>query len=344
MTTREDRASAKTIGSYLNEPLTVGEPDVSGPLAVFPIFGAGATQHFVSFAQGREAGAVTIKEVGSASVRDLTVANAGDVPVLLYEGEEVLGGQQNRSFDDSLLVAGGTVLTVPVSCVEAGRWDHSSHGVAYCASPQSSYPEMRQAKHEEKERRRAAGMHAAPDQSQVWGLIDAKSARMRTSSPTHAMSDIYDQRRHELRRLTEAVQLCDGQLGMLVAVAGRFCVMDFAGRADVFASLHAPLVGGYALDALEALGRETEPARIESARGFVSLVCGAGMTEHDSAGLGRGLLLAEDGVAGSGLVNDGELVQLTAFPQAGGGSSGEAAGRHAASGSVRRPSQRHPRP
>ena len=65
MTTQKDRASAKTIGSYLNEPLTVGEPDVSGPLAVFPIFGVDATQRFVSFAQGREAGAVTIKEVGS---------------------------------------------------------------------------------------------------------------------------------------------------------------------------------------------------------------------------------------------------------------------------------------
>jgi hypothetical protein len=342
MTAQKDRATAKTIGSCLGEPLTVGDPDVSGPLTVFPIFGVDATQRFVSFAQGRDAGAVTIKEIASASVRDLTVANAGDVPVLLYEGEEVLGGQQNRSFDDSLLVAAGTVLTVPVSCVEAGRWDHSSHGVAYAASPHSSYPEMRRTKYEEKERRRAAGLRAAPDQSQVWGLIDAKSARLGAFSPTHAMSDIYKQRHADLQRLTEAVRLHDDQLGTLVAVAGRFCVLDFAARADVFAALHSPLVAGYALDALEALGRETEQARVESARGFVSLVCGTGMTERDSAGLGRDVMFAEDGIAGSALVNEGELVQMTAFPQNGRGGTGEAA-VHTEGGRIRRPSMRRPR-
>jgi len=340
MTTQKDRATAKTIGSYISEPLTVGEPDISGPLAVFPVFGADAKQRFVSFAQGRETGAVAIKEVASASVRDLTVANSGQLPVLLYEGEEVLGGQQNRSFDVSLLVAAGTVLTVPVSCVEAGRWDHSRHGEAHAASPQSVYPELRRAKSLEKMRRRAAGMRAEADQGEVWSMVDAKSARLGAFSATHAMSDIYEQRRGDLQRFTEAVRLHDGQLGALVAIAGRFCVLDFAARAEVFASLHGPLVQGYALDALEAADRKAAAAGVESARGFVALVCGAGMVEGDSAGLGRDLMFAEDGVAGSGLVNEDELVQLTAFPQ-NGGSGAEAAALRG--GRIRRPSMRRPR-
>ena len=339
MATQMNPAATPTIGSCLSEPLTVGEPDVSGPLAVFPIFGADARQRFVSFARGRDAGAVTIKEVASASVRDLTVVNSGGLPVLLYEGEEVLGGQQNRSFDVSLLVAPGTVLTVPVSCVEAGRWDDSSHGVAHISSVQSAYPELRRAKSLSKMRRQAAGMRAESDQGEVWDMLDAKSDRLGASSPTHAMSDIYEQRRDDLQGFIEAVRLHDGQLGALVAIAGSFCVMDFAARAEVFASLHGPLVQGYALDALEAVGRDAAPAGAESARGFVALVCGAGMVEHDSAGLGRDLMFAQDGIAGSGLVNEDELVQLTAFPQ-NGGSGAEAAAARSAGGRIRRPSMR----
>ena len=43
--------------------------------------------------------------------------------VLLFEGEEVLGAQQNRTFDLSALIAAGQRVETAVSCVEQGRWD-----------------------------------------------------------------------------------------------------------------------------------------------------------------------------------------------------------------------------
>src|SRR4051812_26297094 len=84
--------------------LHMGEPDVYGPLAVFPLFGPAPRLEYVSFAEGHAAG-VSVKELaGGASVNDLYVVNPTDKPVLLYEGEEVLGAQQNRTFDVSVLV------------------------------------------------------------------------------------------------------------------------------------------------------------------------------------------------------------------------------------------------
>ena len=92
-----------TLTAYLTEPLQIGEPDVAGPLAVFPLFGPEPRFEYRSFAQGRALG-VTIKELeAGASVRDLVVANPTSLPVLLFEGEEVLGAQQNRTFDVSVL-------------------------------------------------------------------------------------------------------------------------------------------------------------------------------------------------------------------------------------------------
>ena len=59
------------------------------------------------------------------------VVNPTDVAVLLYEGEEVLGAQQNRTFDVSVLVPAGASVRVPVSCVEHGRWESARHDEAF---------------------------------------------------------------------------------------------------------------------------------------------------------------------------------------------------------------------
>ena len=95
---------------------------------------------YVAFAEACGRG-VTIKELpGGASVNDLIVHNPTELTVLLYEGEEVLGAQQNRTFDISVLVAAGTSLPVPVSCVEQGRWDHRRHDEAFAPAPQAAHP------------------------------------------------------------------------------------------------------------------------------------------------------------------------------------------------------------
>ena len=95
-----------TLAPHLAVEITVAEPSVVGPLAVFPLIADRAPSvRYVSFAEAVQRGA-SVKELdGGASVNDLVVHNPLDVAVLLYEGEEVLGAQQNRTFDVSALVA-----------------------------------------------------------------------------------------------------------------------------------------------------------------------------------------------------------------------------------------------
>ena len=89
-----------TLAPHLAVEITVAEPTVVGSLAVFPLIAdRSPSVRYVSFAEAVQRGA-TVKELGGgASVNDLVVHNPLDVPVLLYEGEEVLGAQQNRTFD-----------------------------------------------------------------------------------------------------------------------------------------------------------------------------------------------------------------------------------------------------
>ena len=137
---------SNAIAELLAEPLRVGEPDVTGPLAVFPIFGPAPRAEYLPFAAARAQGFRIGELQAGASVNDLLVENPTDSNVLLYEGEEVLGAQQNRTFDMSVLVGAGSKLHVPVSCVEAGRWDGARHAEDFEAAPQTAYPELRRQK------------------------------------------------------------------------------------------------------------------------------------------------------------------------------------------------------
>jgi len=75
-----------------------------------------------------EAGdAVTIEEVSEAgAVPTLRLTCAADLPVLLLDGEELIGAKQNRVLNTTVLVAAHSRLTIPVSCVEPGRWAYRS--------------------------------------------------------------------------------------------------------------------------------------------------------------------------------------------------------------------------
>ena len=72
-----------------------------------------------------------ISEIGEAgSVPELTLTSTADRPVLLLDGEELIGAKQNRILNTSVLVAAGATLTLPVSCVEHGRWRYARRDFA----------------------------------------------------------------------------------------------------------------------------------------------------------------------------------------------------------------------
>src|SRR3712207_1130772 len=105
----------------LTTDLILGEPQLAGPLAVFPVLGAPGTLAYRSFAQAISLGAFVKELDGGASVGDLLVGNRPDLTLLAAEGEGVLGAQQTRSFDVSVLVVARARVKAPVGCVERGR-------------------------------------------------------------------------------------------------------------------------------------------------------------------------------------------------------------------------------
>lgn len=260
----------------------------------------------------------------AGSVPELVVTNPTDTRVLLYDGEELVGAKQDRILNVSVLVEAGAKLEIPVSCVEQGRWRRSS--AAFALSPHLAHAHLR--------RRKAQMLAAQPlargaAQGEVWDEVRDKQARMGVLSATSASRDTFDAHRDTLRALEVAFPAAPGQCGAVLALGDDLCV-DAVSRPDAFALLWPKLRAGYLLDALERLdGRATSVERVAQ---FVDAVAAARATRGPSAGLGDDLRLRGEGVIGSGLELDGELVQLSAF------TSDDAGER--AFGRIARPSRR----
>ena len=303
-----------TIDSYLDQPLRVGEPELSGPMAIYPVFGPPPRQVYISMTRAHSQG-FTVKELpGGASVRDLIVSNPGPHAVLLFEGEEVLGAQQNRTLDSSVLIAAGSDQQVPVSCVEAGRWDGRRSEESFQPASHASHPELRREKAKQAARARSAGSEARADQGEVWAHVDERSKAMNVSSITGSMNDVYESRNQQLADLVAGVSHHEGQIGMLIQVGPDVFALDLVSRPDVMADLHGPLVTGYALDALALGGTATAKADQDLASEFVSRATATRILERDGVGLGRDFRFEDEALVGSGLVAGDELVQISVFP------------------------------
>jgi hypothetical protein len=309
---------APALADTLSGPIEVGDPDMAHGLTVYPLIGPPAALDYVAFASVHDQVAITELD-GGASVNDLTVMNDSGKPVLLYEGEEILGAQQNRVLDVSVLIAAGAKIGIPVSCVERGRWDGLRHRERFRPSPQTADPKMRRLKSKRARVNADAGREARADQAEVWDEVDARGFELRTTSPTAAMHDVFEGHRERLAEIGDAIDLHDGQCGSVAVIGGRITILDFVGRADVYAVLHPAIVEGYALDALghERRGDARRDSAVDAAtvRGFTLLACDSpAASPIAGAGLGATVRFAGGGVEGSALVHGGELVQMTAFP------------------------------
>lgn len=288
------------------DPPQAGDVVVHDGVCVLPLFPRRAPVAGYTTLDAALADGFRITEIDDAGdVGRLRVTNPTTAAVLLYDGQGVVGAKQDRILDVTVLVAPGSTVTVPVSCVEQGRWRHSTP--AFAAAGHTSHPELRRRKAERLSERLSPG--AA--QHEVWAAVAQKSERLGVRSPTAAQSDVFADRAPDLDRLAARFPAQAGQCGMVLGLAGAPVCVDLVSRPDAFAALYPILLRGYLLDAIEHLGGAATTA--DALEGFLAAVTAADVRPGPAVGLGRDLRLAGPGVVGSGLALDDEVLQLSAY-------------------------------
>jgi hypothetical protein len=296
----------------------LGEPQSAGPLVVFPVLGPEPRLLYTSLARALGDGAFITEVDEQGRVGDVRVVNKSRNALLAYEGEEIQGARQNRTFDAPVLVPAGAQLNVAVSCVEAGRWEGQRARDRFAAAPHTPDPKLRHVKRAAANRSAAQGGAARADQNEVWREVSSRLSDYGVGSASSALGDVHRARRHDLGELREAVRHVPGQVGAVVEISGKPVALDLVGREDVFAELLPRLADGYALQALNVV---VDRPRRRAACGFLAAILEAPRDWLPTSGKGDAFAVTQKGLDGSGLTVERELVALSAFPAGVGGRS-----------------------
>ncbi len=255
---------------------------------------------------------LTVTEIGEhGNVPELQVTSTADEKVLLIDGEELVGAKQNRILNTSILLAAMGEVTIPVSCVEQGRWRHISPKFA---SGGFSPAELRARKSRSVKDNLKAQGKATSDQHEVWASVAESAAKSGASSPTMAMHDVFQQSQDNLAAYTAALKYPANASGCIVAIAGKFAALDLFDKPQTLQRLWERLVTGYALDAISA--EPTQDKFTEKGAGALLEHIGECECEaYPSVGLGKDWRFESDSIVGQALIVDSTAIHVSVFPK-----------------------------
>jgi len=310
----------RTLHDAIDLAVEVGPPVEGGPLRLFPLFVTGrAAPDYVPGPEAGPAGAITVEEQGDgAAVPELLLTSAAAVPLLLLEGETVLGNKQNRTLNVSVLCAPHVPTVIPVSCVEAGRWGAVQ---AVSHSPRLSPSTLRAAKTRSVVNSVRTRASKRSDQHAVWDTVAGYAARLAHHSPTAALEDVADAAAPDVAAVVEGLRPVEGQRGVLVVSRGGVVALDLFDKPATLAAYWDGLLAGYAFDAVSGrIGEATDDGAAgaatfgpSEAQAFLDHVFAAPATEATAVALGTELHFGDDDVTGGALVWDRAVVHMAAF-------------------------------
>jgi hypothetical protein len=230
--------------------LRFGAPMTFKNLTVIPLFDE--IIHplgYLSLKAALENGLAVVTEVNeSGSVPELKVKNNSLMPVLVIDGEELIGAKQNRIANTSILLQANSETLIPVSCTESGRWNYNSD--SFSSSDSMMYASSRRAKSSRVYDSVKGGHGYSANQSEVWSEVANLHESVGTHSRSSAMSDAYAQKKEDLTDFVNAFPYLHNQKGMVVLVNGEVQAADYISRTEVYADVHEKLIKSFAIESL----------------------------------------------------------------------------------------------
>lgn len=272
-------------------------------LTVFPLRGARQGRlDYVTLAAALAAESVAIAELNEPQVNALAVTNRGQCPVLITDGDTLIGGQQNRVVNSTVLLPPGRTI-LPVSCVERGRWRPDAQGFAIS---ESVYPTLRRAKSAQVGRSLRSGAEHRADQGAIWQEVAARQSVSASRSTTEALRDLYTGLDDRLAAYTDALRYPADTVGLIVGYGGRIVALELFDAPETLAGCWSRLIRAAALDTLTG----KPDIAIPLPRAVRMLHRPQRATGHLFAtpGLGEDLRLAGGGVDGAALLYEGVVV------------------------------------
>jgi hypothetical protein len=297
----------------------LGKPKTFRNLTVFPVFGKDIAPDYVTLDEALAGKFARVTEVSEGgSVPDLKFINDSDASVFLMEGEELIGAKQNRTLNLSILISAKKTISIPVSCVERGRW--ARHSVEFSSAARAQYAEGRARKMAQVSASLQSTGRRYSNQGAVWQDIDEKSRRLNTTSHTSAMGAIFEQHADGLEEYVRPFSPEEGQVGAVFAIGGKVSGFELFDSPGTLRKLWPKLMRSYGLDALDRAAsageKDEKPASglgLNDVEAFLQKVSRGEAKQYPAVGEGEDIRLSNAGLTGAALAARGRVIHLSAF-------------------------------
>jgi len=302
----------KDIEKYLKS-FEFGELRHFKNMAVFPLLTSlDDSPEYLTLKEALDKHLLTITEVSQeGSVPDLKVTNKSEVPVLLLDGEEVVGAKQNRVLNTTILLKAKSETVIPVTCTEQGRWEYTSR--EFSDSGTVMIPKLRVMKSHSVSHTLEDSQQFRSDQGTVWTGIDEMAEESETRSQTRAMRDIFQAKLSDLDEYLKAFPSVPHQKGLFTFIDEKVVGFDFISLESAYTKLHPKLVKSYALEALIRREQKRESPEKEKAGQFLNEALDSEEKKYDSVSQGQDYRFEGKEVVGSALKVGKKVIHLAFF-------------------------------
>lgn len=304
-----------TLKDFLQASISLGDLQQVHGLGVIPILSEGAPEfpELEPLESVLQSGLARITETSPAGeVPFLLLENTGNRPIIILDGEELVGGKQNRIVNTTLVILARTSVKVPVSCIQAGRWRHEKADFDSAGSVFRARSRAVQKATVTANIRESGSFQS--DQCTVWDEVSLSLDELGVYSETCDFREGRESIANRLEEFVEAIRPVENQVGSIFVNNQGILGMDILGTPVLFSQVCQKVTRSFAFEVLSA--PDLNGKSVEAARRWWDAVLKSEFTRHASPGAGDDIRVGSEDLIGSGLIWNDILVHFSCFPSA----------------------------
>lgn len=262
------------------------------------------TTDILTLNKGFDLGLVEVKECEVEDVNNILITNNAVTPLILVDGEEIIGAKQNRIVNNTILVPPKTTMKISVSCTERDRWSYKKNkSVLFEESQYFANSNTRRAK--------ASAIDERSRQDNVWDSIDLFSDRCSTRPDTSAMNDCYEDFSQDQDEFLKSFDLSVGQSGIIAIINNEVVGLELFNSPEIYANYHDKIIKSYIIDSLDY--KEVDISYEANINEIINNISNSVFIKQEAHGLGELIKFTNDYGSGSALIYEDEIIHMPYF-------------------------------
>ena len=285
----------------LENDIELLNPQVHENLAIIPLKTEKSYIDLLTLKKGMELELVEVKECETSTVSTVIVKNNSVVPLILIDGEEIVGGDQNRIVNSTILVNAKSEMKIPVSCTEQGRWAYKSE------FKQSKYI----ANYNTRRAKEYASRNSGSFQNVIWSSINSLEVENDYASPTCAMEESYENLKTDHAKIIKEFHVESGQNGVLIIVNGEIKGFEIFLNPEIYREFHEKILKSYLIDS--KVENKTFAINVDVAKDIIQKAFDSTFDKRDNIGLEEAFEFENDEGIGTLYSYKDKIIHLSYF-------------------------------